>query len=446
MSRALSPADTLPDAVAQTVSLLRERGIWFVLGRNHEARSCRDAANRRVRMGSTGIPLWDELKSFLGMTRDANGREKYVFVHCRGDRRIDLARVAEAIDAVPLRLSPPSLQRLGMEYGLVNPFPPWVLNGEPRPSVVQVFDADLLRPIGLPGTVMTNAGDLTWSVELHADELARALDDVIVADVSELDPREGARPRWAVAPMALGIIAGSDTAPMLVDLIINDVRGGLPRVVRGDLALPRMIVAGLPGLRLGDCSQPDLHTATRLRSSALAMCRDSIDILSVGETIAPHDASDLRAIAAQHGATLVTVAESVRDWIRNQGITRLALLADKPIAELGPISPYRAPLAGIDVEVPDERTLHRVHELAADVRARGATQDHLGELRDILRSGTKARVVVLAMGELSLVLARQKSPSRSGRWIVDAIRLHAADIAGRYLGHPVVVDLPVQAS
>lgn len=440
-----SATDSPPATVAQTVALLQKRGIWFLLGRNQEARSCRDAANRRTRLGATGIPLWDELKSYLGIARDADGTEQYVFVHCRGDRRINLDRVADAINAVPRRLSPSALESLGMEYGLVNPFPLWVTEDKSRHrSVVQVFDEDLLTPIGIPGTVMTNAGDLTWSVELRAEELARALDDVVVAEVSEIDPREGARPLWAVSPSALGIIAGTDTAAKLVSLIINDVRHGLPRIARGDLWLPRITVAGVPGLGLVRGGQPGVNTCAALRESALAICGGGADILSVAEHISLEDAADVREIAAQHHATCVTLADSVGGWLRGHHVERLALLAVKPIADLGPHSPYREPLAGLAVEAVDDQTLDRVHELANAVRSHGATRKHLGELRDILRSGPDADVVVLAMSELSLVFETQHSPSRSGRWIIDALRVHAADVAGRYLGHPVVVEMPAR--
>ena len=131
--------------------------------RKPPARSCRDAAHKRVRLGETSIPLWDELKSFFAVFEREGGGSQSLMVHCRGDRVIDLDRVADQVGGRPERLRGEAVERFGMEYGLVNPFEPSAMDGQLLTSpVLQLFDRDLLEPIGTPGTVMTNAGDLAW--------------------------------------------------------------------------------------------------------------------------------------------------------------------------------------------------------------------------------------------------------------------------------------------
>lgn len=189
--------EEVPKAVARVAEFLTRRGVWFVLSRNGEAHSCRDAAGKRWRVGHEGIPLCDELKSFFGhVLPGPSGVPSYVAAHYRGDRSLATDRLASVLrlDAPPSRLEPDRLQRLGMGYGLVNPFEPW--SGQPLASgVLQVFDRDLLVPSGEPGTVMTNAGDRTWAVEFVAEELVRALGDVLVADIACNELRESASPR-----------------------------------------------------------------------------------------------------------------------------------------------------------------------------------------------------------------------------------------------------------
>ncbi len=197
-----------PEQVTRTVAFLAERRVSFVLGRNQEAGSCRDAARKRVRLGKIGIPLWDELKSFFGVVRSTDGDEQYLAIHCRGDRIVDLKLVALAIRCcdLPERANHAVLAKLGIGYGLVNPFEPWTRDGAPDGrAVLQVFDRDLLVPIGDPGTVMTNAGSLTWSVELRADELAYTLEGPVVADISRRAIGGRGRPKRADRPMPVSV-------------------------------------------------------------------------------------------------------------------------------------------------------------------------------------------------------------------------------------------------
>src|ERR1700678_145470 len=114
----------LPDAVVESTRFLVERGIWFRLSRNREAGSCRDAARKRSRLGHTGIPLRDEMKSFFGKAAgDGRRLPRFVLAHCRGDRELDLEALAAAIGAQAVeRLPPAELTNFGVAYGLVNPF------------------------------------------------------------------------------------------------------------------------------------------------------------------------------------------------------------------------------------------------------------------------------------------------------------------------------------
>lgn len=429
-----------PPSVRRTSAFLGELGVWFVLGRNPEARSCADAANKRARLGEVGIPLWDELKSFFGhVTRD-DGHMQYFVVHCRGDRLLDLDRVADIVGGAPERVEGGALEALGMAYGLVNPFEPWALDGQLLTApVLQVFDRDLLTPIGLPGTVMTNAGDLTWSVELRAAELADALDHVVIADVSVPDPDLN-RPTWAVTPTTIGIITGNgpESGMLLWRLVIRAVREQLGPNARGDIAMPRVLVHSLPELGLTmELDRRHRYVWPALRNATAELCRDGVRLLAVACNTTPHFAPELRRITAEYGATFVSMPEVVGQWLHASRIERVALVGVQTVADLGPWSPYREPLRGINVEVPDERTMARIHELAYDVKARGADEAGLSRLRSLLEHRVSADVVLLALTEISLLLERQTRPQRSSRLLVDTMKLYAMALAEHYLGHKI---------
>lgn len=431
-----------PPAVARTTAFLSERDVWFALGRNHPARSCRDAARKRTRLGELGIPLWDELKSFFGMTQLAGGGQMHLVVHCRGDREVDLEHVRRTVGgaAPPTRLDGAALAELGMAYGLVNPFEPWGLDGQLLTApVLQVFDRDLLEPIGVPGTVMTNAGDLTWSVELHPAELVRALDHAIVADIARPDSREPPRPRWAVEPITFGIVTGNgpESGMLLWRAINRAVRETLGDAYRGDVAMPRVLAQSLPELGL-TMELDRRHEAVwpALRSAVAELCRAGANVIAIACNTTPHFAPELTTICAEYGARFVSMPAVVGERLRAASIDRVALLGVKTVAELGPWSAYRESLAGIEVEIPDDATMAAIHALAYEVKASGPSHVGLNRLRDILRHEVRADVVVLALTELSLLLDIQRRPQRSSRLIVDGIRLYAEELAAQYTGRP----------
>lgn len=440
----------LPAAVARVTAFLSRRRVWHQLGRNAEVRSCRDAADKRARLGVKGIPLWDELKSFFGVLKRADGHPQYVVVHCRGDRLVDLDGVAKAVGSTSRveRLDGSALEQLGMAYGLVNPFEPWTFDGQLlAAAVLQVFDRDLIEPIGIPGTVMTNAGSLTWSVELHPDELVRALDHVIVADVSHPDPDEAPRPAWATRPITFGVITGNgpDSGMLLwrtINRIVRAELGGGRGERSSDFAMPRVLVQSLPELGLTmELDQRHEAVWPTLRAAVAELCRGGADVVAVACNTTPHFAPELRRICSEYGARFVSMPEVAGDWLRRQSVEEVALLGVKTVAELGPWSPYREPLSGIQVEVPGQGTMKRIHELAYRVKSDGPSHESLTRLRQLLAGEVRTPTVLLALTELSLLMEIQKGPSKSGRLIVDTIQLYAEALAREYLGRELKQSL-----
>lgn len=436
---------SIPDAVLHTARFLAERGVWFRLARNPEAFSCRDASHKRSRLGHTGIPLWDELKSFLGRFEDSTGRQRYVVAHCRGDRRLNMERLADALgaSAAPERLSEEELTRLGLRYGLVNPFETWkpfTIDG-PLLSfpISQVFDRELLNPVGLPWTVMTNAGSLTWAVEFDAKSLVPVLDDASVADIAEADPEERPRPLGASKTPALAILTGNvpESGMALWQDVINHVRRMLGPDCLGDISMPSVIVHSLPALGLTmELDRRRDAIWRELRPAVEAVCKEGVQLLAIACNTTHHFTPEIREICGDYGVEFVSVAEVLADWLRAQGVNRLALIGIRFVADLGPWSAYRDPLAGFEVEVLSGRANERLEALAYQVKSEGVSEAGLSRLRDILREEVQSEHVVLALTELSLLLARQRKKGRSGKVLIDPLALYGEALACRFLGLP----------
>jgi aspartate racemase len=440
----------VPDAVLQTARFLARRDIWFRLSRNREARSCRDAARKRQRLGHVGIPLRDEMKSYFGRA-SAGDALTYVMAHCRGDQEIDLEALAAAIGSsdAPARLTHDELRSFGLEYGLVNPFEHWdafELDGRfLHAPVLQVFDEDLLRPLGTPGTVMTNAGDATWGVELHAEELFNGLSasadhrpPPLRVNIARPTPGVAPRPPHLHGRRSIAIITGNapESGIALWEATNGQVRALLGDDNSGDASMPPVRVLSLP--ELGMTMELDRRAEdvwSRLAPAVAELCAADTALLAIACNTTQYFVERIRAICEPAGVTFVCLPEIVAAWLQDRRVREVAVVGIPYVAHLSAgWSAYAAPLKGFEVEDLQPATLDRLVELAYRVKEEGPTQGGLNQLRSILNDGVHSSHVVLALTELSVLLALQRKAGRSGKTIIDPLGLYAEALARRWLG------------
>ncbi len=436
----------VPSAVLHTSRFLTERGVWFQLARNHAAYSCRDAVHKRWRLGYQGIDLWDELKSFLGRFVNAAGREQYVVAHCRADRRLDFSRLQEAVHSrmLPERLGEEELERIGLAYGLINPFDTWrafTIDGPLFTTpILHIFDRELLQPVGLPGTMMTNAGDLTWAVEFDVHALIRNLDHGLVADIAEPDPEQPGRPQYVEEAGPIGILTGNapESGMALWQRINNHTRSLLGTRCLGDVSMPPVLVNSLPALGLTmELEQRHEAVWRHLRIAVTDLCRQGIRFLAIACHTTHYFSPKIREICQEYGVEFVSIAEVLAAWLRATGVKRVALVGIGFVADLGPWSAYREVLADFETEELSARAKQRLHELAYQVKQEGVSEAGLNHLRDVLRQEVMSGYVVLALTELSLLLAKQRRKSRSGKVLIDPLDVYGEALARHYLGLPI---------
>ena len=83
------PHESTPVNVTSVCHFLSKHSVGFLLSRNSEARSCREARDKRNRLGHVGIPLFDELKSLVGEVVTESGNTELLAVHCRANYEIN---------------------------------------------------------------------------------------------------------------------------------------------------------------------------------------------------------------------------------------------------------------------------------------------------------------------------------------------------------------------
>lgn len=428
-----------PPAVDRVAAFLDQRGVWFSLSRNPPVRSCRDAAHHRYRLGHEGVPLWDELKSYFGRIESGPSAGKFVMIHCRGDRRLDLDLVAQELEAgePPTRVSSDEIENLGMAYGLVHPFVPWALDGQLLTSpILQVFDEDLLVPIGVPGTVTTNAGDLTWGVELDVRQLAKVIDHKRVARVAVPDEDEPPRPRWTEEPPVIGIITGNspESGMALWQHVNKHVRAAMGSANVGDVSMPRVLVDSLPhmGLSMELPARHDLVWAA-IHASLDRMLAAGAKTIALACNTTQYFGDRIAAVASEHGARFISMPDAVADWLRAHDVHQIALVGIESVSDLGDWSAYREPMSDVTVEVPRPEAMQRIDRIAYKVKQEGPTDGALNHLRDILRQEVTVDHVVLALTELSLLADRRGRTKQSAQVLIDSLAVYAEAIVSAAL-------------
>lgn len=428
----------VPDAVARSERFLAEAGIWHRLARNSEATSCRDAAARRERLGATGIPIWDELKSlaFVGET----GR--LVLVHCRGDEEVDIAAVVLAAGETLTPASDEYLTRLGLGYGLINPFSVWETDSDHR-RTLNIFDTGLLQRIGVPGTLMTNAGDRTWAVEFLADELVGVLDESIIADVVAMHPT---RPTWAIDERPLGIVTGNspESGIMLLEYTLDQVRSRLGRHSRGDVSMPPVQLASVPAMGLSmELSERAEAVLEAVSGAVEKLCKDGCRVVAIACNTTQFFKPELDEICSRYDARFLSMPEVVASWLEVRDVRRVGLIGIQYVSDLAEWSAYRPAFAGrVDVETPSDWGMRRIEEIGYRVKTEGVTsrtESQLGNLlRDVVDAEFRSDHVIVALTELSLLLERMapKARERRATVLIDPLHVYAEALACEFLGLP----------
>lgn len=449
-ARSLLQKDELevPDTVKATISFLASRNVWFNISRNKRATSCLEAAQRRSRLGKIGIPIWDEMKSAIYSVPSSTGDRIILAIHCRGDRTVQEESIRaflslnSEIERMPADLVE---QKLSMGYGLVNPFSE-ILDEK----VIHVFDDDLISMIGVPGTLMTNAGDYEWGVEFYVAELAGRLKRAEVAKVSEPDPKANRR-IWGVRDQRqIAIITGnSPESGMLLWESVNEcIRQFLGSSCAGDLSMPPVTVFSLPEMGLSmELEERTTATWEAVKGAVTRACVGGCKILALACNTTQYFRSEIEAICEKWGAQFISIPSALQEYAQANGINRARLFGIGPVTDFVAYSAFRK-IDNLELFPASEEDVLRIEELGFAVKRGSEKSKNLQKLKSILgqqdtgrEKSKKPLPSVIALTELSLILRdaglwkQRFSPSHtfSDRLLIDTVPVYAIAIAAEYL-------------
>ena len=415
----------VPSTVIRVLKYLEEKEIWFKASRNSEAFSCKDAANKRNRLGHKGIPLRHELKSYFAKTISSS---KYVAIHTRGHQTIDWEKVNQilSLDEELTKIPEEELDAVfGMEYGRVNPFL-LSLDFEGTHNI-QLFDKSLLSNEQPPYTMMTNAGDLTWAVEFYPEQILEVISNKVIASfVNDYDSFNYHK---------IGILTGNgpESGLFLWEKINYYIRTRLKNKFIGDFTFPNIVIESVPNMGITmELEAREDKSWEVVQKGIEKLCESGATLICVACNTTQYFKDKIQVICKKYGAEFVDMPSSLESYLIKNNITYFAFLGIKYVANIEEKFSAFNNLSKFNVENVSERSLQKVHDLGFEVKREGITSKNINKLRDLINNETESDVVIIALTEISIILDSQKK-SKSKTKFIDTLNILAESVANKYI-------------
>ncbi len=419
--------DKLPKVVKTVEDFFVHKKLWYNLSQNLKAESCADASNKRNRIGHVGIPIFDELKSNFGTYMDKNGQKRYAMLHCRGNQKIDYDKVRNQIGSSFTRLEKEQLTELfSLNYGLVNPF----MKIQTEEGILHIFDSTVQQEYFPPHTMMTNASHFEWGVEFRPKELIKNLTNVKVLNIIS-DETKPSMKRHTV-----GILTGNgpDSGIMLWNEINSNVRTSLQRHFLGDLSFPKIIIESVPEMGLSMELQLRIsETKNIVLRSIENLCKQGATLICIACNTTQYFVEEINLICDKYDAEYVSMPDVVDSFLQDKGINHFDFLGIKYVTDFSRWSAFSILNSKYQIEIPSTRVLQRINDLAFRVKTENVDETGRNKLRDLISQSTKTNTIIIALTEISILLASQRKKTKGERIFIDTLSLLAKEIARRYV-------------
>jgi len=427
--------DGIPESVQNVIEFCTANHMGIILSRNKHAMSCRDACQKRYRLGHYGIPLFNELKTMIANT-SIDEDETLLAIHCRGHFAVDFEKLKKllGVNEDIIRLSEDVLSDInGMKYGTVNPMLFQLIKDKP---IIQIFDEGIMLPFdNHPRTMMTNAGDHTWGIEFDPNQLIESISNKLIGEIAypdadlkdhELPPR--------VNPKIIGIITGNgpDSGMLLWEMINDFIKDSLGDGAHflGDLSLPEVYIISLPAMGLSmELDQREEITWQELSRAVSYMVEKNVDLLALACHTTHYFAPRIRKQFEGGQRKFISMAEVVEGYIDENQLSDFAILGIHYVAELGKWSAYSS-LREKNAEILEFEKLLLFHKLGYEVKKLEHAHKVYQKLNQLINREVTSHNVIIALTELSILVQSQiKRVRKSNKNIIDALELYAKEIA-----------------
>jgi aspartate racemase len=218
----------------------------------------------------------------------------------------------------------------------------------------------------------------------------------------------------------IGIVAGSgpEAGIDLWKKILDASRRTQGKQFHGDMDAPDVTVFSIPELGRSLDLEKNEEQVWAILESNLRQLAQRVDIIC----IACHTLHyfDKRIVKLRLPSEFVSMVDSVTKYIRNNRISKLAILGTCDVMDLGTWSPYKALQRNVKIEKPDCR---RTHQLVLRIKQLGSEDPSIKPILESILADLNSEVVLLACTELSLV--HVQAPKK---YLIDGTLLLANDV------------------
>lgn len=414
--------EQLPLEVISNINYLKSKKIWFIHSQNPKVISCGDAASKRDRLGNTGIPIFDELKSELGYFINKGKRKQLVLVHCRGNQRVDRLKISKFLNAEYQRENDKSQTK-----GLINPF------GKKFRNLIQIFDTSITMKFHPPHTMMTNAGDFFHAFEFKPIELLEKLKNSVELGIIREDNYNNYKKH------KIGILTGNgpDSGILLWKKINaevkNELKKRLSHAFRGDLSFPEVVVESMPEMGISmDLEERLQDTEDIVLKSIIDLCKYGASLICIACNTTQFFDARIEKICSLYNANFISIPKILEDYLKRNKINEFDFIGISHVVDFKRFSAFKNIYNQFEVKITDDKSLSEINRLAFEAKkdpTNNATAQPLGNL---IRNKTKTKNIVIALTEISTILDFHKKLVNDKN-IIDTLQLLSQNLAQRYV-------------
>ena len=395
---------------------------------NHKSVSCPDAAKKRNRLGHTGIPLCDELKTFLG-EYNTHGKHEYVLLHCRGTQEIDNNKVEKILLNRVSRLDNDHLESLSLMKGLINPF-----TKIKNIDILQIFDNSVFDKYTPPYTMMTNAGDFNWGIEFYPKDLLNILPNTRVHDII------GDQYKYNFKRHKIGILTGNgpESGIMLWNKINNGIQDQLKlkhkHSFMGDLSFPEVIIESVAEMGLSmELESRNKQTKEIVLKSITNLCESGASLICIACNTTQYYVKEINYICNKYDAQFISMPILVDQYLIKNKIKEFDFLGIKYVADFEKWSAFKFLNDKYTIHVPSKISLDKINDLAFKVKQENANTSGRNKMANLINQSTKTEVIIIALTEISILLDSENNKNKRKRKYIDTLTLVAEEIAKIYI-------------
>lgn len=410
----------LPENVKSNIRFLQSKNVWHILSKNVKVVGCGDAAAKRNRLGNTGIPIFDELKSELGFFINKEHKKQKVLVHCRGNQKLDRLKISGILNSEYQRIT----STKGIK-GLINPF------GKQFRNLLQIFDISTTKDFHPPYTMMTNAGDFEYALEFEVNSLIGALKNTLVEDIIRVDNYNGYKRH------KIGILTGNgpESGTLLWKKINFNIKKELETRLkhsfRGDLSYPEIIISSVPDMGISmELDKRLTITENIVVKSTIDLCQSGITLMCIACNTTQFYRSKIEEICNLYNVQFVSIPEIINRYLEEKQIKEFDFIGISHVVDFENLSAFKDLNNNYIIAKPDEKALEKIYKIANDVKKDIETAR--SNLIDLIKNNTKHNIIIIALTEISTILSKNPSLVRN-KVVIDSLQLLADYIAKTYV-------------